>query len=73
MCVQAKDTALFSIKLAIALCISRVVLLLGLGGYDTYYNLQVTRAMPEVIFAVLVAGGIGVAWLQALHKRCGGE
>jgi hypothetical protein len=69
MCKEAKDTALFTIKLAITLSVSRAILLLGPDGYDTYYNLQAARAIPEVIFAVLLAGGIGSFWLQTLHRR----
>jgi hypothetical protein len=69
MCAQARDAALFTLKLAIALSVSRIILLLGPGGYDTYYNLQVARAMPEVISAVLIAGGIGSVWLQMLDRR----
>ena len=71
MCRQARDAALFTLKLAIALSASWTILLLGPDGYDTYYNLQVARAMPEVVFAVLLAGGIGSAWLQTLFLRNG--
>ena len=69
MCRQAKDVALMSIKLAIVLLFCQVMLLLGPAGYDTYYNLQVIRAMPEVIFSVLLAGGLGTGWMQVLDKR----
>jgi len=69
MCRQAKETALFTLKLSIVLLICLIMLHLGPEGYDTYYNLQVIRAMPEVIFAVLMAGGIGSAWMQYLHTK----
>jgi hypothetical protein len=69
MCKEAKDTALLTLKLAIALTVSRMILLLGPDGYDTYYNIQVARAMPEIIFAVLLVGGIGAVWFQTLYKR----
>ncbi|MDR0325670.1 MAG: hypothetical protein LBI19_06225 [Oscillospiraceae bacterium] len=71
MCRQAKDTALVSMKLAIVLLLCQAMLLFGPVGYDTYYNLQVIRAMPEIIFSVLLAGGLGTAWLQTLYKRAG--
>jgi hypothetical protein len=69
MCRQAKDAALFSIKTAIVLLISQTMLLFGPDGYDTYHILQTVRAIPEVIFAVLLAGGLGAAWLQVIHNR----
>lgn len=69
MCRQAKYAAVSSIKLAIVLLVCQAMLLFGPAGYDTYYNLQVVRAMPEVIFSVLLSGGLGSAWLQSLHKR----
>ncbi|MCL2003170.1 MAG: hypothetical protein FWG72_04075 [Oscillospiraceae bacterium] len=69
MCRQAKDVALISVKLSIVLLICRIALLLGPDRYDTYYNLQVIRALPEVVRAVLLTGGLGTAWLQWLHKR----
>jgi hypothetical protein len=71
MCQHAKDTALFSLKLAIVLSVSWAIFTLAPYSYDTYYNMQVAKAMPEVIFSVLIVGGIGSAWLQALHRRSG--
>jgi hypothetical protein len=72
MCSQARDAVLASIKSAIVLSVSRLLLTLGPAGYDTYYNMQVAGALPEVIFAVLLAGGLGSVWLQILHRRAGG-
>jgi uncharacterized membrane protein SirB2 len=69
MCRQAKDVALISIKLSIVLLLCRVALLFGPGGYDTYYNLQVIRALPDVIRSVLLVGTLGTAWMQWLDKR----
>jgi hypothetical protein len=69
MCRQAKDVALVSIKLAIVLLICRALLLFGPDGYGTYYNLQVIRAIPDVIRSVLLAGALGTAWMQWLYKR----
>jgi hypothetical protein len=69
MCKHARYTALSSIKLAIVLLICQAALLYGPDGYDTYYNLQVMRAIPDVIRAVLLIGGLGTAWLQYLHKH----
>jgi hypothetical protein len=68
MCKHAKDAALAGVKLAITLLISRTMLLLGPAGYDTYYNMQVASAIPEIIGAVLITGAIGAIWLQTLHK-----
>jgi hypothetical protein len=69
MCRQAKDAALAGLKLAIVLSVCQIILLFGPEGYDTYYILQTARAIPEVIFSVLLAGGLGAAWLQVLHNR----
>ncbi|MDR0293388.1 MAG: hypothetical protein LBH95_04465 [Oscillospiraceae bacterium] len=71
MCRQAKDVMLASMKISIVLLFCQAVLLFGPTGYYTYYNLQVIRAIPEVIRAVLLAGGLGTAWLQSLSKREG--
>ena len=66
LCRWAKDVALVSVKLAIILCISRIILILG---PFTYYNMQIARAMPELIGAVLLLGAVGTAWLQMLYRR----
>jgi hypothetical protein len=73
MCRQAKDVALFSIKLAIVLLICQAALLFGPGGFSTYYNIQVIRAIPEIIRSVLLVGVLGTAWMQYLHKRSGNQ
>lgn len=71
MCRQAKDAVLMSMKLAIVLLISQLMLLFGPLKYDTYYNLQILRAMPELIISVLLIGALGAGWLQSLWKRSG--
>jgi uncharacterized membrane protein SirB2 len=73
MCRQAKDIALTSIKLSIVLLICRAALLFGPDGYDTYYNLQILRALPDVIRSVLLVGAVGTAWMQYLDKRAGNQ
>jgi hypothetical protein len=69
MCRQAKDVALASMRIAIVLLICRAALLFGPGEFNTYYNIQVIRAIPEVIRSVLIVGALGTAWMQYLHKR----